>query len=69
MGSPSLYQSRNEYFDFIYLDNDDLIRKELKYVQTPIILRLDSNRVILDYFFPNVSDEEEYKRFFTPLGM
>lgn len=69
MGSPSLYQSHNEYFEFIYLDNNDLIRKELKYVQTPIILRLDSNRVILDYFFPNVSDEEEYKRFFTSLGM
>lgn len=69
MGSPALYQSRNQYFEYIYSDNNDLIRKELKYVQTPVFLRLDSNRVILDYFFPNISDEEEYVRFFSPLGL
>lgn len=69
MGNPTLYQSRNQYFEFVYSDKNDLIRKELKYVQTPIMLRLDSNRVILDYLFPNVSDEKEYTRFLDPLGL
>lgn len=69
MGSPMMYQSRNQYLEFVYSDNNDLIRKELKYVQTPIMLRLDSNRVILDYIFPNVSDEKECTRFLAPLGM
>ena len=57
MGSPTLYQLRNQYFEFVYSDTNDLIRKELKYVQTPIMIRVDSNRMILDYLFPNVSDK------------
>lgn len=69
MGSPTLYQSRNQYFDFVYSDTNDLIRKELKYVQTPIMIRVDSNRIVLDYLFPNVSDENEYARFLSSLKM
>lgn len=69
MGSPTLYQSRNQYFKFVYSDINDLIRKELKYVQTPIMIRVDSNRIILDYLFPNVSDENEYARFLSSLNM
>lgn len=65
MGSPTPYQSRNQYFEYVYSDTNDLIRKELKYVQTPIMIRVDSNRVILDYLFPNVSDDNEYVRFFS----
>lgn len=67
MGSPTLYQSRNQYFEYVYSDTNDLIRKELKYVQTPIMIKVDSNRIILDYLFPNVSDENEYARFLSSL--
>lgn len=67
MGSPTLYQLRNQYFEFVYSDTNDLIRKELKYVQTPIMIRVDSNRMILDYLFPNVSDKNEYAHFLSSL--
>ena len=67
MGSPTLYQARNQYFEFVYSDTNDLIRKELKYVQTPIMIRVDSNRMILDYLFPNDSDENEYVRFLSSI--
>ena len=65
MGSPSHAQIRNEYVEYVYNDVNDLIRKELKYIQTPIVISLDKNNVILDYIFPNVSDEDEYNRFLS----
>lgn len=58
MGSPSSDQARNEYYEYVYLDPKDLIRKELKYVPTPIIFLLDSSNCIKDYILPNVSDNE-----------
>lgn len=59
MGSPSSFQKRNKYYEYIYLDSKDLIRKELKYVPTPIMLLLDSSNCIKDYIFPNTSDDRE----------
>lgn len=63
MGSPTFYQTRNQYYEYVYSDDKDLIRKELKYVQTPILFCVDEKRIILDYIFPSVSDEDEYMRF------
>ncbi|WP_024995213.1 hypothetical protein [Phocaeicola paurosaccharolyticus] len=63
MGNPMSSQQRNEYYDYIYIDSEDLIRKELKYIPTPIILSLDSTRNILDYILPNVSDSNEIDLF------
>lgn len=59
MGSPSSFQQRNKYYEYIYIDSKDLIRKELKYVPTPIMLILDSSNCIKDYIFPNTSDDGE----------
>lgn len=59
MGDPQYYQKRNRYNDYIYMDSKDLIRKELKYIQTPIILSLDSTNKIVDYIFPNVTSREK----------
>lgn len=64
MGNPTQYQISNQYHEYVYSDNKDLVRKELKYLHTPILIKLDNERKILDYIFPNVSDELEYKRFF-----
>lgn len=53
MGDTQFYQLRNKYNGYIYMDHQDLIRKELKYIKTPIILSLDSTSRIVDYIFPN----------------
>lgn len=64
MGSPSSYQRRNAYYEYIYSDSKDLIRKELKYAQTPIILLLDSSNYIKEYILPGLSTEKEINTFF-----
>jgi hypothetical protein len=46
-------QYRNGYYNFIYFDEHDLIRHELKYIYTPVIIKLDSLSIIEDAFFPN----------------
>ena len=40
MGSPSSFQKRNKYYEYIYLDSKDLIRKELKYVISYLIMNM-----------------------------
>ena len=64
MGNPTQFQIRNKYQEYIYSDNNDLIRKELKYMPTPILIQTNDEKKIINYIFPNVSDEQEYKRFF-----
>lgn len=63
MGSPSLYQARNAYYEYIHPDPKDLIRKELKYVPTPIVFLLDSSNYIKDYILPNSSNSKEIGSF------
>lgn len=63
MGDPSSYQNRNQYYDYIYIDRKDLIRKEMKYIRTPIIFLLDSLNCVEDYIFPNVSDDGKVASF------
>ncbi len=63
MGDPSPYQIRNQYYEYIYLDPKDLIRKEMKYIQTPIIFLLDSLNCVEDYIFPNVSNAAKVASF------
>lgn len=46
-------QYRNCYYNFIYFDEHDLIRRELKYIYTPVIIKLDSLRIIEDAYFPS----------------
>lgn len=67
MNNPAMEQKRNKYFEYIYIDRSDRIRKELKYVQTPIFLLIDSTRIIKDYFLPNNSEPYEIERFMSKL--
>lgn len=52
----------------IYADSKDLIRKELKYVPTPIMLLLDSSNCVEKYILPNVSDDKEVALFIESLS-
>jgi hypothetical protein len=52
ISNPSAYQRENEYYEYIPTDDRDLIRRELKYLPTPVLLLMDSNKVILNVFFP-----------------
>lgn len=46
-------QAKNEYFNYVYYDEHDIIRKELKYIYTPVLLKLDSAVKVEEIFFPN----------------
>lgn len=56
LDEPSSLQSNYEYYDYIMFDGDDIIRKELKYIPTPVFLILDKGHVILEYHFPTKND-------------
>lgn len=45
-------QIQYKYYGYIHIDINDIIRKELKYIPTPVIIQLDSLRVIknIKYF-------------------
>lgn len=59
------YQAIAEYYDYIYFDADDKIRKELKFVPTPQMLLIDKNRRIISAFMPR--DTICQKRFLKEL--
>lgn len=45
-------QQRYGYYDYIYSDREDRLRRELKYVNTPILLLLDDSLRIVDICKP-----------------
>ncbi len=57
-------QYRNKYYDFVYFDEHDLVRRELKYIYTPVILKLDSLNTIEDVLFPNNNRDMEEEALF-----
>lgn len=48
-------QERNHYFDYIYNDNEEKIRKNLNYLHTPILLILDKDNTIIEICFPETN--------------
>lgn len=46
-------QSKNSYKNYVFSDEHDIIRKELKYIYTPVLLKMDSLVKIIDVYFPN----------------
>lgn len=46
-------QTKNKYYKYVYYDENDIIRKELKYIYTPILLKLDSTKKVQEVFFPD----------------
>ncbi len=63
MINPEEYQSRNEYYEYIYFDEKDLIRRELKYIPTPCLLLMSKENQILDAFFPIDTLSKNYRQF------
>jgi hypothetical protein len=50
--SPSYYQERTNYAEYVYYDKEDVLRKELKFIPTPTLLLLDKDRTIHSCFMP-----------------
>lgn len=57
-------QILNNYQDYIYLDEKGKIRKELKFIYTPVLLKLDSLARIEDaYFLGKVKSKKQENDF------
>lgn len=57
-------QLRYNYREMIYPDNENLIRQELKFIYTPIILLFDGQGRITDVLFPSTElDKVEAQKF------
>lgn len=52
MVNPTNFQSRTSYFEYIYYDYDDIIRKELKFIPTPLLILLNSDNKVVSSFIP-----------------
>jgi hypothetical protein len=52
-------QNRNNYYDFVYNDVNELIRNELKFIYTPVILVLDKDNRIIHINFPETNSNEQ----------
>lgn len=46
-------QLRNEYKNFVYNDEHDIIRRELRYIYTPVFILLDSMKKIDSMYYHN----------------
>ena len=52
-------QERNEFYDYIYNDKQELIRMEMKFIYTPVILVLDNDNRIIHLNFPKTNSNEK----------
>jgi hypothetical protein len=57
-------QLKNDYQTYVYNDEKDLIRKDLKYIYTPVFLLLDSNNKISKVFYPNYNRDKNKENLF-----
>lgn len=56
--NPGLLQMSFGWDGFVFLDDEELIRKELKFVLTPVFLFLDEDRVIRRVWFPSLNQDD-----------
>lgn len=56
LGDPSPIQDKYSFYDYIPFDEEDIVRKSLKFVPTPVVLVSDSNDIITGYHFPRQYD-------------
>jgi hypothetical protein len=66
LDNPAFLQKDYDYYEYIYRDNNDLIRRELKYIPTPVFLLLDSANKILNIHFPE-NQMPEYNQTFMKI--
>lgn len=57
-------QLKNSYKNFIYNDEHDIIRKELKYIYTPVLIYLNSNNKINEVFYPSYKRDLKKEKYF-----
>jgi len=57
-------QLKNNYQKFVYNDENDLIRKDLKFIKTPVFLYLDSKNKIKNAFYPNYNRDVNKENLF-----
>lgn len=57
-------QLKNDYQKYVYNDEKDLIRKDLKYIYTPVFLLLDSKNKICKVFYPNYNRDRKKENLF-----
>ena len=63
MPNPHSYQQRNSYYNYIFSDEKDLIRRELKYIPTPVIFFINQNNKIQNLMFPKDTISANYSKF------
>lgn len=56
-------QYYNKYTNYIYSDDRDLIRKELKYIQTPVFISINKDGIINELFFHQFASKNEIDSF------
>jgi hypothetical protein len=61
--NPSSLQEHYNYREYIYSDNNNVIRKALKYLPTPVFLLLNSENKILSIFFTDNTVPEHRQLF------
>lgn len=52
MVDPAPYQAKADYFEYLYVDIEDKLRKELKFIPTPQLMLINKNREIILSFMP-----------------
>lgn len=57
-------QLKNSYKNFIYNDEHDIIRKELKYIYTPVLIYLNSDNKINEIFYPSYTRDLKKEKCF-----
>lgn len=67
MTNPVQQQTRYRYYDYIYMDEKDTIRRELNYIPTPAILYLNDSSKIIDTYFPLMGDNAGRENFIKGL--
>ena len=55
------YQLQTGYEHYIHTDNEEIIRKELKFIFTPVFFLLDDNNIIIDMYFPLPEGDEKWQ--------
>jgi len=56
-------QIKSAYQNFVYKDEHDLIRKELKYIYTPVFLLFGSDKKITSVYFPGIDSIDDENKF------
>jgi hypothetical protein len=46
----------NDYSNYVFYDEHDKIRRELKYIKTPVLLKLSSCSKVKDVYFPGADN-------------